>query len=291
MSKRRANPLDLTIDALPKNRREVFWDIVKLRSRTLFGAGLFLLACSLPLQLTAILKEMTAAAVYRDLADEILTAEDAATALITLSNQAAIFAIPLWLLFGLGLAGVICLIKRLAWAQPIMGTHDVLIGMRENGGAYALLFLWFGLLSYLANAVSNYATMTDQSMIYGILGSLPGIVFLIFLFPMGAYALITIAIYSTRFSSHVRLGLYLYMKTPFSTFLHLLVISLSASVFWIPDFYVRTIGRFVLTILVPFLLLKWFLLASDILDKHWNPKHYPELVHRGILGIKQEPRR
>jgi len=284
MAKRKANPFDYTGDMLPKNRKEVFRDLVHLQFLQILRTGFILLLFSIPLQLVGILKEMTAAAVYRDLAGGILSAEDAATALVTLSNQAALIAIPLWLLFGLGLAGVMQLLKRLAWALPTTGIHDFLTGVRQNAQSYAALFLLIGLLSYVSKAAGNYATMVEQEGIYGFLGIVPSIFFLILLFPIGAYAAIAIPIYNTRFGSQIRLGLYLYMKSPFRTLFSLCGFGIFAAVLIIPDFYVHTTGRILLAVALPFFLLKWFLIVSDVLDRHWNRIHYPDLVNRGVLG-------
>lgn len=269
---------------LPKNRKEVFKDVLFLHRRTILLMGFMLLVFSTPVQISLYLKDMTLASIYSEYNDGYLTIQEAQTALISYSNLFSLINILFIILIGICLSGLIRIIKRLAWYEPVTFLYDFSKGILDNGKQYFFLFGIVGILSFASTFISNLSSLSSIDSLYSYLGLIPGLVFSIIFVPIGAYMMSVIAIYQNSFRSQVRLSLYLYFSSIISTIKWIIVLVLPFAIILVPNFYAGVLGRIILMFVIPFILLKWFLLSSDILDVKWNSIHYPELVNKGVLG-------
>jgi len=279
--------IELTIDDLPKNRKEVFWDVLKLRLRTLFLLAFIVFMFTIPMQIGAYLKEVTTYNIYTDFSNGILSSEEATTALITLTNQFGLLWIIFWLVFSIGFSGIMQIIKRLSWGEYINFSRDFIEGVKQNGKQYGILFFIVGLLSFISNVIAGLSSLLEIGTIYSFLGMIPNIVFIIIFFPIGMHALIIILIYNNKFNHQIRLSLFVYISNLIKTIGIVLVMFIPFMILLIPNFYVHIISRVLVAFSIPFIMLKWFLVVSDMLDTNWNIKHYPELINRGVLGIEE----
>lgn len=284
MSKKQYSSHDFQETMLPNNRNEVFKDLLSLHRRTILLMGLLLLLFSTPLQVSQYLKDMMLSSIYSEYNNGFITIEEAQTALISYSNLFSLVNIFLIVLIGVGLSGLIRIIKRLSWYEPVTFLFDFSKGIMDNGKQYIVLFSIVGILSFASTFISNLSSLTSIDSLYSYLGAIPGLVFSIIFVPVGAYMLSVIAIYQNTFGSQLRLSLYLYFSSIIRTIKRILILVIPFAFLLIPNFYVAVIGRVVLIFVIPFILLKWFLLSSDILDEKWNSIHYPELVNKGVLG-------
>lgn len=284
MRKPKVAAADFTAAMLPKNRKEVFFDVLKQRFWTLLGGSMALLVFSLPLQVAGFVFDMSTVTTYERVMAETITPEDAALTLITLQNTIALLDIVFYLIFAVGFAGVMRIIKRLGWEESVAFSQDFAIGVRQNGRSYAGLFLGFGVFHFLCVYAGNLSSLIGNTGIYPYLGIIPQALCLLFLLPVGGYMVSEMAIYDNRFSQHARLGLTLYLKSIPKTLLVLGLCSVPFLIRLIPNFYVSLIGRALPVFLLPFLLLAWFLFSCNILDQNVNQKHFPQLVDRGVLG-------
>lgn len=275
---------DFKASNLPMNRNDVFKDVVSLHYRTLLLLGVILLLFSIPMQLSAYIYDVTKASIYYEYQDELITFITAQNTLVSMSNMFHTINILFIVLLGVGLAGVIRVIKQLSWYEPISTVADFLTGVKENGVQFILLALIVGILVYITNLISSLSVFTSDDTLYTYLGMIPKTLFTLIFAPIGLYMIVIIPIYSNRFNSQVRLGIYLFFVNIIKTYKTTVLFALPFLLLLIPNFYVTIIARILLSITLPFLLLKWFLLVSDLLDMHWNQKYYPNLVHRGILG-------
>jgi len=286
MIKNKSSSFDYEISMLPKSRKEVFRDILSLQYKTLLGLGFILFMFALPMQIMWYLKRLTLSSIYQEFSAGTLSVQDASISIIAVSNQFAFINIFLWVFIGVGLSGIIQIIKRFSWAEPVHGMHDFIKGIKQNGKHFTLLFLILGILSYISNLIGNFSNLVEGEMIYEYLGLIPKVVFIIIFLPVGACTIVNIAIYSNTFLNQVRLGFYIFISDIKKELLTLIILISPMLLFIVPVFIIQIVGRILVPILIPILLLKWLLVVSDCLDQHWNIKHFPELLNKGVLGIE-----
>lgn len=144
-------------------------------------------------------------------------------------------------------------------------------------------YLPLGLLTGLAVFACRYGMWAAE----GLWGLLPAAVLGLALGPVAAYLSVTVAVYDLPFFGHVKYALLLYGKNAPKTLLAAGLCLLPFVPQFLPNIYCHTIGRLLSGMLIPFVMLAWFLFAFSRLDRDINPAHYPELVDRGLLGKGQ----
>lgn len=258
---------DYSTGMLPSTRREVFFDVLKLQFPKLALCGLFSLAFTLPFLVSELVQDVYQTSLYQSGAEN----EAAALYLVTFRNVFAALDVLFYVFTSIGLAGLSRIIKRLAWEEPVNVWGDFGKGVQQNGRHYALL----GLLTGLAGFACRYGTQDHI---------LPSIAAGILLGPLAAYMTVSIAVYSLRFMDHLKYALLLYVKDVPRTLLAAAVCFLPFVSQLLPNIYCRVIGRFISGLLIPTVMLGWFLFSFYRLDQTINPVHYPELIDRGLLG-------
>jgi uncharacterized membrane protein YesL len=100
--------------------------------------------------------------------------------------------------------------------------------------------------------------------------------------PLAGYVLVSIATYSNNFLQNVKVAFIVYASNPFKAILSTILCSLIFALKFIPNIYVQLITEVIGYLLLPFLLLGFFLYSNKQFDKHINNQYYPELVNRGL---------
>lgn len=278
--KRKIPENDYSAAMLPSTRREVFFDVVKLQFPKLALCGLVSLIFTLPFLISELVQDIYQAALYQSGAES--GGEAAALYLVTFQNVFAVLDVLLFVFLSVGLAGLSRIIKRLAWEEPVSIWPDFAKGVRQNGKHYALLGLLTGLVVFACRyGVQNHAEWFAALSVV-LVGILLG--------PVAAYMTVTISVYDVPFLGHIKYALLLYGKSAPRTLLAAAGCFLIFIPQMLPNIYCHVIGRFISGLLIPFVMLAWFLFSFYRLDQVINPAHYPELVGRGLLGkqIRQD---
>ncbi len=278
--RQKAAARDYGLHMLPKTRKAVFWDAVKLQGWKLLLLGLLLLAFSLPIHLLALAEDLYLAQLYAQTPQpsmEVLTARA-----VDISNLRALLNIPFLLLTSLALAGAGHMLRQYAWGEPVVFWYDFRKGIRQNGWQMAAL----GLIAGLWNALCVYCGNLSYTQAEGLaayLVYLPAAAGLLLLVPLGAIMTACIPVYSNRFAQNCRLAAVLLLHEPARLYGALLCLGIGFVSFLIPNFYCHLFGRLLLTVLVPFLMLGWYLICYALLDRKVNPRFFPQLVGRGTV--------
>lgn len=277
----RAASQDYTVQMLPHTRKQVFWDVMKLQKWKLLKLGLLLLLFSLPIHALALLEPMALAQLYAK--NPAMTETEFALASIELQNGRALLNIPLLMLFSVGFAGACHVIRQFAWGEPVSLGHDLKKGIKQNwkqmlllagvaGAVQWLCIYCVGLSSVKGGGLASYMAYLPMAA-----GVLLGI-------PVAAYMTACIPVYTNRFGQNFRLGLVLFLKTPGRTLVTLVCIGAAFITFLLPNFYCNIVGRLLVSLLIPVILLIWVLFSYEKLDKDINPAFFPELVGRGMVN-------
>lgn len=267
---------DFEASMLPSTRREVFFDVVKLHFPKLVVCGVISLLFTLPFLFTAMARDGLQATLYQGSLSGDQDGETALVYLTTYQNVIALVEIPCFLLLSVGLAGLARVVKRFAWEEPVRVGGDFVKGIAQNWKHYLLL----GLLTGLAQFACRYAAQLSA----GAWGILPALLLALALGPVAAFLTVTIAVYDLRFSGHTRYALLLYGRNAPKTLLAAGLCFLPFVPQLLPNVYCHTIGRLVSGLMIPLVMLAWFLFAFSCLDRDINREQYPELVDRGLLG-------
>lgn len=272
---------------LPKNRKEVFFDVLKLNWVRFLFYGFLVLLISLPLHVSVILADLYQAQITTSLEAGKITAVEAVSMAASSSNTLALVDIVFCVIFAVGFSGLAHIMRQHAWEESVYFRHEYIKGIKQNAGSFALLGLLVGIIKFACTWFGNFL-MLHNGNAFAYAGYIPAAILAIFLAPPAAYMTVCIPIYGVKFHQNFKTALMLYFKSFFKTVLAVLVCAVLFVPQMIPNFYCHLIGRIVSSLATPFIMLGWFVFTYEMLDKTINPKLYPQLVGKGVY--KEEPK-
>lgn len=263
-----------TCSMLPKNRREVFFDILRLHWGKFFWMGVLIFLFSLPLHLCALLWDHMA--------------EQTGQALEQWQNLRLIVNIPLLMLPFIPIAGLLRIMRQYAWGENVFFFYDLSKGLRQNSLQTLLVTLVGSSAFMLAAVCFRTAAAAGGSISYA--AGIPMGIFLFLIFPLCCYVLTALPVYSNTSIANWKLALAVYSKSPLKSLLMLGCLCAPLLASYVPNMYFHIIGRILSSLYMPILLLAWTLFCYDQFDQHINTQEYPELVNKGVLGLQYQDR-
>ena len=273
MRNQKAAKKDFTEESLPHNRVEVFFDIIKQRYDVLLKIGALLLFFSLPFLAVEAIGELT----YINMLKEGRTAQEEYFVLrqtISLINLGPIAV------FGLGLSGIMKIVRNLVWGEPIFFGKNFFSGVRQNWIIFVFVFLIIGIINILLSYV-------DGLIQNDFVRAIPTAASIVFFLPIAMYVLSATVVYKDGFLSILKNSIKFFIKSAPVCFLFVLVL--------VGVFCINLIGllilRLVLTVvaivaLLPLYLIGWTLYSHSVFDKMVNSTLYPDYVDKGIYRLK-----
>lgn len=274
---------------LPKNRREVFFDVLKLHWGKLLMMGCLMLLFAFPIHIYALAEDFYQMQLYATLS-QIPTEEQAAaitSAILTFNLIRNAVNILLLMVFAVGLAGLARVIRQYAWGENVDFNHDFSLGIKQNAKQFVLVAFIAGMIAFICNYIANISSTIVSSEVYSWLGMIPAVLCAVILIPVAGYALVACSCYENKLRHNLKIGRVCYFRYLWRT---LLACVCSLAVFVIqllPFFWCHLIGRIVASVLIPEIMLGWYLFALGGLDETVNRKLHPELVGKGIYGQEQ----
>lgn len=274
---------DFTRDMLPKNRTEVFFDVLKVRFGTVLRLGLMLLLFSLPMLLLILSTNLQISGIITNQGETI--ASEAYRQIYGIYNTSNLLAIALLPVFACGLAGTLRVTKLLIWGEGISFSQDFLLGIRKNGKELAILFGVAGIVNFLNDLIYRMTYVNPEiSGFQNLILLFPRVFSLVFLFPVACFVASQIIIYTDSFRVRIRNAIVFYLKTAPKT---LVILFLST----LPFFMLRLIGSFPLLIVfmvllvllvLPLTSIVWMLFSCSVFDEQINKNQFPEILNKGI---------
>lgn len=274
--------MDYEPGMLPQNRKEVFFDVLKLHFWDFIVLGCIVLLFSVPLHLAAIGEDMLAGRIYAGLANGGAYSEGGYLTILAISVLRAAVSTALTPLFSMGLSGILRVIRQYGWGENVFLVIDFTKGMKQNWKQTMLLQFLMGVVYTLSLFAWQLSAVSTGVMF--LLLQIPMWVFALVVLPVFGYALAGIPIYSTKLSHHLLTALQMYAKKPFSALLGVLCAMIIYLPLLIPNVYVHIFGRIICSLLTPFVLLGWCLFCYNQQDKFINPNQYPELIGKGTFS-------
>lgn len=287
--RRKIASTDFTENMMPQTRKEVFFDVWKMHWFDLLKLGFILLIAFVPILMMTVTKDAYEAKLMAeigvDASQEILQEIQIST--LMFRSTSAFIQVPLYMLFAIVLSGTLRLVRQYAWEEVVFFGRDLWIGIKQNWKQTIGLAFLLGLQNAMGQYLNAMGTIT-QDLALKIAGGVFGGVTWLICFPIYAYILIGISIYSNTFMQNLKAAFALYAKAPLKTLLILISLIAVFLISLLPQFVCHMIGQVAGLLLLPILLLIWFLFTSAQLDKHINPIYFPELLDRGLYQVKTE---
>lgn len=282
----RKRATDYTPQMLPQNRRQVFFDVIKLHFWDLIKLGLVLLLFSLPLHLAAIGEDMITGSIFVQVQNATAEQQQGGylTVLAVKVLRAAVSTV-LTPFFTVGLAGTLRVLRQYGWGENVFLATDFVKGVRQNWKQITGLQFLLGLvytLSLLAQQLSYIGTGVIVWTLH-----IPMAIFMLVILPVSGYAMAGIPVYSTGFMSQILAGLQMYIKNLPATLLAAFCTMAIYLPLLISNLYVHIFGRIIATLLTPIALLGWCLFCYNKQDKYINPDQHPELIGKGTLAAME----
>lgn len=276
--KQKASKTDFTEQQLPHNRREVFFDCLKLYWRKLLWIGLLLLAFSAPYLVADAVLATVRSGLHRMLVDGVLSAPEYAGQTAWLRLIEATVNIPCYMILCIGLSGAARVIRQMLWGEPLFFAKDFADGIKQNWRTFMLCGIAWGVMSvYLAVADAGQG---------GLVAYLPLGVAAIIVLPTALYMMSASAVYNIKLGKNIVNSFILYVKTPFVTWLFVLLLASSVALDMIGFIAVRCISRILwIAVLLPLLMMLWQLVSYATFDRYINQQAYPEIYDKGVYRM------
>ena len=262
------------LQTLPRNRREVFFDLIKHRKMTLFSLSSFTFMFFIPLAVDLF---------YFNYVESLAIAADKKDHLFSLLFYSMLIMLPCMIVGFIGLAGAFYVAKKMVWQEGISMAHDFSIGIKENWKHALINGVLFGLFLFgLVVGGSYLAIFTPIQPIWTGIG-IGAIILMFMLFGM---------VISLNFTQDVYYQ-NTYMITMKNSFFFLalmnwkvLLIFLFSTgvVITLACFNMITlgIGLLLFAILNSVVIILYTLVSHSAFDKYINKEHYPDMVNKGL---------
>lgn len=261
---------------LPSTRKEQFFDLLKHRFFFLLGLGVILLLFFIPL---------FASIVYKDLAilginQSNMEANEKSSSLFFISLLFSFLVMMGLLIFSIGLAGVMKLLKQLIYDEPIFFKDDFLSGIKENFKSFLLISFLTGLLNLISNTI---AILFDNVLIVKIL--FPALNFALF-YPVLFVCIFLSSTYSNNLMTTIKSSIVIYIKH-FPTVFLCFVLTYGVTFFQYIDIMLLKylLILFVLLIYFPILFLSSYLNQIRIYDSLINKDQFPSYYLKGLSSF------
>lgn len=266
---------------LPKNRIESIKDIMSLQSLTLLKMGLLLLLFGIPLILHQIFLNISIYEIEMSYRLGQISSAYAEKALNDTFNLGHLIRIPLLLILGIGLSGVLRIIRQLIFQEPIFFFNDFKKGIHSHLHYVLISMFLLGSTYYIFHAIIRNSHKTDNnlmlnwSVVLSIVLLLTVILISIFVISQTTlYQLTFVAIYKNALLFMMRyffqtMGLTILLFSPW----FLLFIELNA---------LFIVVFVILFILLPFAILILLQYTYHIYDETINQSNYQEIYKKGI---------
>ncbi len=272
MKQRKSNNTDFLISDLPKNRFELFWDILKNQWRTIIIIGLIFLIVFLPMIIVRYYNMLV-------LNDFLIASDEVNDAkLISLQMSYYLLFIGLLWFIGICLGGIARIYKKMTFNEGYFLGADYFKGLKENSKEFTIIFIIYGLINFILEMVSLSFLLENSFMYY--------------LFKLINYGLFTpllfiaislCALYTDGVLKKIKSSFYLYIKHLPLCLLIAVIIELPLLLLMIPQTFIQLLVPIIYVLgYLPVAYLISQIILYHIFDVEINRVSFPELVEKGM---------
>ena len=275
--KTKQSATEFEMNQLPHNRKQVFWDVIKLHWRMLLVLSLVLLVGLLPLLTCLFIRDQYALVLAARVNDGTMSPEDR---LATLKIVYLICAGACWVclyIFALAVCIVVRFVRQLIWYEPIFVKEDIAMGIKNGYKGAAICSTFAGIIIVVHRLM---LFVTDNVFVQII----PVAIFIPFIaFPL-LLAFIQSTIYIGSFSQMLKNAIAMYIKeAPIVLLFGLLLFTPLLFTMLEQFLIVKYIVVVVYIYLFELAFIMMFSLGSNyIFDKYINKEQFPQMYKKGL---------
>ena len=266
--------------SLPRNRKEVFFDLLKNRKMTLFAFSCYTFIFFIPLAVDLFLFNFfESASIAADKSDQ----------LFSLVFYSMLIMLPCMLIGFIGLAGAFYTAKKMVWQEGISLASDFFQGIKENWKHALINGAIFGLALFGLVIGGTYLALFApvHAVVKGI--GLGALILFFILFGMVVTLNFTQCVYYEN-------GYAVTLRNSFSflgllNWRILLIYLLSTGtvvVLGLFNLITLTIGLLLFAIFNSVVIILYTLISHSAFDKYINKEHYPHMVGKGLYKESQD---
>ena len=262
---------------LPKTRTEQFGRIIRDNFVLFIELGLILMVLMLPFVFAFVMRNISLTNVMNDSA---LSATEKASNCLILNIIFGAIYIPCIMFLFLGLTGVLKILRRLIWDEPLFFKEDFFQGIKESFAPFLLYGFLIGLISFLCISIYYLTSGYLRYISYGLIGVSFAVVIPIIL--LAAYIS---SIYNSKIGASFSVAGNLFLRRGIFTILILLILYATYFVSIIPIELVYIVA--IIFVLIIFLFPIWLLLSYinsiKMFDDYINVFQYPDKAYLGLF--------
>lgn len=295
MFKKKVAETDFNKSLLPHNRKEQFSFIFKNRKRELFYIGLLLFIFIIPIIVGFGFYNVLINILYNDyksasvglIGDDLIKAyETYRTSYVMYTDIFSLAMIGGLIVFGIGVSGVIYLIRNLYWGELFFFKESFFKGIKQNALMVCLIFAIYGVINWLC--IHIFVLDINEW-----LKVIPVIAQYVFILPLAVLMINLCTIYKENYFTLLRIALIIFLKHLPTMSLFSLMVLYFYSLLILPNvinyFSIAIIYPIFMVLIIliePLALGAYFVTLSRFLDNMINQKNYPELVDKGLYKDK-----
>ncbi|XFA99029.1 hypothetical protein ACAG96_00260 [Candidatus Izemoplasma sp. B36] len=273
---------DFTIENLPSNRLESFWDIIRNHFSKILELGFILFVSSIPIIINTIITNINVVGIENDYSLGLITETDAINQIFSIYNISNLINIFLFLLIGFVLAGCIRIFRKLVWQEGLLFWQDFKVGIVQNYKPSMITLFIIGLLNFILQYLIRLLQMNPNLNGINVILAIV-IVITVYMVPLSLMILVQTSIYDLPYTHKVKNGFLLAMRTAPKTFLFTIILIVPWSILLIKNNTFFLIALVVLFILfLPIEILGSFEYSISIFDTYINKDNYPTIYEKGI---------
>ena len=270
---KKINEVDV-LRSLPKNRKEVFFDLIKHRKMTLFSLSCFTFMFFIPLAVDLF---------YFNFLESVAIEAEQYQYLFSLIFYSMLIMLPCMVVGFLGFSGAFYVSKKIVWQEGISMAQDFFKGIKENWRHAIIDGMIFGLVlfGFVVGGAYLLIYAPVHAMVKGI--GIGALILLLLLFGM-------ITMLNEAQSVYYANSYWITFKNSFSflgltnwkTFLVYLLSTGVVITLACLNMVTLGVGLFLFAILNSVVIILYTLISHSAFDKYINQEHYPEMVGKGL---------
>ncbi len=272
---------------LPHNRKEVFFDVIKLHWKSLLLLGFVVLICQVVHILLSMQQDLYLVGIGSSIpeVDKERYLQEASYVVLRFCNYRAVIEGVILALFSVVFSGIIRIIRQYSWLENVQLFPDMVRGIQQNIKQMILLGIIMGIIYAACFSMLSLVLYGTQE---NFLMMIPIGMSTLLILPVAGYVAVSISLYRNSFFSNIKLGFYLYLKAPWKTLFALICCAGFYLTYFIDNPICHIVFPIIGSALFPFFILGWTLFTYDQLDRFVNMESFPELVGRGTFTGREE---
>lgn len=276
IKKKTCNENDFLISDLPKNRVQLFFDILKNQWSSL----LILSFTTLLVFMLLIISRYQNISIISNIISSDMENKNYHIQFAYFIHYA--INIVIIIIIGIYLSGMMRVFKKMSYNEGFFLGADFFKGVKENIKEYLIIYTIYGILCFMVESLSINYLMADSMLYY-----LFKIINYGFLLPILLICSCLSTIYSDNIFKKIKISFLLYIKNFFKIIFALIIMICPLLSLIMGSTIVQLFVPIIYCLIyLPLSLLGFLIMMNGVFDKYINKENFPDLVNKGMYVKK-----